>query len=68
MRVLGGKVRNNSMVADNEPNFETGEKILLYLNKDNYEVTKNFSHEHFVVTGYMQGKFKLTDNGKAIGW
>lgn len=68
MRVLGGKVRNNSMVADNEPNFETGEKILLYLNKDNYEATKNFSHEHFVVTGHMQGKFKLTDNGKAIGW
>ena len=51
-----------------EPSFETGEKVLLYLTKDNHEATKNISPKHLVITGHMQGKFKLTDNGKAMGW
>lgn len=68
VRVLGGKVGNDAMVTDEEPSFKPGEKVLLYLTKDNYEATKNISPQHFVVTGHMQGKFELTDNGKAIGW
>ncbi|MDW5550716.1 hypothetical protein [Methanosarcina sp.] len=68
VRVLGGKVGDDAMVTDEEPSFKPGEKVLLYLTKDNYEATKNISPQHFVVTGHMQGKFELTDNGKAVGW
>lgn len=68
VRVFGGKVGDDIIVTDEEPSFKPGEKVLLYLAKDNYEATKNISPQHFVVTGHMQGKFELTDNGKAVGW
>lgn len=68
VRVIGGAVGNISMSLDNEPSFRSGEKVLLYLTRDTYPDTKNVGPEHLVVTGYLQGKFTLTDDGKAIGW
>jgi hypothetical protein len=68
VRVKGGNVGSNTMKTDDEPTFKSGEKVLLYLTKDDYKATKDIGPDHFVVTGYMQSKFKLTDNGKAIGW
>ena len=68
IRTFGGTVGNVSMTSDAEPKFETGEKILLYLSKDTNPSTKNIGSEHFIVTDFYEGKFTLTDDGKAIGY
>lgn len=65
---VGGTVGNDSMAVEDEPSFKTGEKVLLYLTKDTSPGTKDIGPEHFKVTGYIQGKFALTDDGRAIGW
>lgn len=66
VRVIGGTIEDISMTTDYEPSFKTGEKVLLYLSKDQYTATNNVGSEHLVVTGCLQGKFTLTDNGKAV--
>jgi hypothetical protein len=66
VRVIGGTIENISMTTDYEPSFKTGEKVLLYLSKDQYTATNNVGFKHLVVTGYLQGKFTLTDDGKAV--
>lgn len=66
VRVDGGTVGNDTYEAMYEPSFKANEKVLLYLVEDVTNRTKDISPEHFKVTGYMQGKFTLTDNGKAI--
>ncbi|AKB78093.1 hypothetical protein MSHOH_1610 [Methanosarcina horonobensis HB-1 = JCM 15518] len=67
VRATGGTVGNDSMSADHEPSFKTGEKVLLYLIEDTDPQIKNIGPKHFTVTGYKQGKFTLTDDGQAIG-
>jgi hypothetical protein len=52
--------------SDYEPSFEIGENVLLYLMKDDNPGTKDISPDHFIVTGCLQGKYTLTDDGKAI--
>lgn len=66
VRVVGGTIGNITMTSDIEPNFKPGEEVLLYLSNDTYPYTKDIDSEHFVVTGHVQGKFKLTDDGKAV--
>lgn len=66
VRVYGGTVGNDTLVVDFEPTFQPGEKVLLYLMKDATKGTSNIGPEHFKVTGLMQGKFTLTDDGKAV--
>jgi len=68
VRVEGGKVGNDTLLADYEPSLEKGEKVLLYLMKDDYPGTKDIAPEHFRVTGFIQGKYTLTGDGKAIGF
>jgi hypothetical protein len=65
VRSIVGTIGNVSMTSDAEPSFKTGEKVLLYLSKDDSPNTKDISPEHFIVTGFFQGKFTLTDDGKA---
>ena len=67
IRSIGGTTENISMTSDAEPSFKTGEKVLLYLSKDDDPSTKDIGPEHFIVTDYYEGKFTLTDDGKAIG-
>lgn len=66
VRVEGGKVGNDNLVVEYEPTFQPSEKVLLYLMKDDSPSTKNVSPDHFIVTGCLQGKFTLTDDGKAV--
>ncbi|WP_229397121.1 hypothetical protein [Methanosarcina sp. DH1] len=66
VRVTGGTVGNVKMTTDADPSFKTGEKVLIYLNKDNNSNTKDFGPEHFIVTNFYRGKYTLTDDGKAI--
>lgn len=68
VRSIVGKIGNVSMTSDAEPSFKNGEKVLLYLSKDDNPGTKDIGPEHFIVTGYFQGKFTLTNDGKAIGY
>jgi len=66
VRVDGGTVGNDTYMAMYEPSFNSNEKVLLYLIKDATNRTKDISPEHYRVTGCMQGKFTLTDDGKAV--
>ncbi|WP_292388854.1 hypothetical protein [Methanosarcina sp. UBA5] len=68
VRSTVGTIGNVSMTSDAEPSFKTGEKVLLYLSKDDNPATKDVGPEHFIVTDFFEGKFTLTDDGKAIGF
>lgn len=68
VRSTVGTIGNVSMTSDAEPSFKTGEKVLLYLSKDDNPATKDVVPEHFIVTDFFEGKFTLTDDGKAIGF
>ncbi|WP_244603371.1 hypothetical protein [Methanococcoides sp. NM1] len=65
VRTQGGDDGYVIMDVEDEPSFASGEKVLLYLTNDTYPPTKDFGPEHFVVTGVSQGKFTLTDDGRA---
>ena len=65
VRVTGGTIGNFSMTTDAEPSFNTGEKVLLYLSKDDNPSTKDIGPEHFIVTDFHRGKYTLTEDGKA---
>jgi len=66
IRLEGGTVGDDTLVAEDEPSFKVGEKVLLYLNKDTSPGTKDIGPDHFKITGFIQGKFTLNDDGKAI--
>ncbi len=66
VRITGGTIGNVSMSTDADPSFNTSEKVLLYLNRDDNPATKDISPEHFVVLDFHRGKYTLTDEGKAI--
>jgi len=64
VRVADGTVGNDTLTMDDEPCFKTGENVLLYLTKDASPATQDIGPNHFVVTGLLQGKYTLTDDGK----
>lgn len=66
VRVLGGTVGNLTLDVEDEPSFEIGKDVLLYLVEDTYPATKVLGPEHFVICGCFQGKFSLTEDGKAV--
>jgi len=66
VRVTGGTVGDFRMTTDADPSFNTDEKVLLYLRKDERSSTKDIGPEHFLVTDYYRGKYTLTEDGKAI--
>lgn len=68
VRVEGGIVENDTLLIDYEPTFQPGENVLLYLMEDTNPATKDIGPEHFRVTGFIQGKYSLTNYGKAIGF
>lgn len=65
VRTTGGKIGNVNVTTDSDPSFKVGEKVLLFLSKDNSSDTKDFAPEHFIVTDFYLGKYTLTDDGKA---
>ena len=66
VRMLGGTVGNLTLDVEDEPSFEPGEDVLLYLVEDTKPATKDLEPEHFRVTGSFQGKYTLTGDGKAV--
>lgn len=68
VRIRGGTAGNIIMSTDFEPDFTQNESVLLYLKEDSFRLTKDIAPEHFTATGYLQGKFTLTEEGNAVGW
>ena len=66
VRILGGKVGADNMIVEDETSFTSGERVMLFLRNDDAPATKNVGMEHLAVTGISQGKFTLTDDGKAV--
>ncbi len=66
VRTEGGEDNYTIVTVDYEPSFKEGEKVLVYLRSDTYPFTKDVGQSHYVVTGYSQGKFSLTDDGIAL--
>ncbi|UGV41859.1 hypothetical protein J7W08_02305 [Methanococcoides orientis] len=66
IRTLGGEKDVIFIDVEDEPSFTPGEKVFLYLINDTWPRTMDHGPEHFVVTGVSQGKFTLTDDGRAI--
>jgi len=66
VRITGGTIGNVSMSTDADPGFKVGERVLVYLNRDDNPYTKDVGSEHFVVLNFHRGKYTLTDDGKAI--
>ncbi len=66
VRIEGGEDELVSMSVDYEPQFKEGENVLIYLRKDTYPNFKDVGPKHYVVTGYCQGKFSLTDDQMAV--
>lgn len=64
VRTIGGTVGNISRTDDLEANFKVGEKVLLFLYKDDFSNDVS-SEPSFSVTDFYKGKFTLTDDGKA---
>lgn len=66
VRIEGGEDNYTTVTIDYEPSFKEGEKVLVYLRNDTSPFTKDVGQRHYVVTGYSQGKFSLTDDGIAV--
>lgn len=66
VRITGGTIGRVGMSTDADPSFKIGEKVLIYLSKDDNPYTKDFGPEHFIVTDFHRGKYTLTDDGKVI--
>lgn len=67
VRTLGGRVENDGQSVEDQPSYSTGEKVLIFLKKDNNFKTKDFGDEHFVTVGQMQGKIPIVQNNVVIG-
>jgi hypothetical protein len=65
VRTLGGTVDEDSMEFKDEAKFEVGEKVLVFLTKED-PFTANISPEHYRILSWKHGKFRLTEDGLAI--
>jgi len=58
VRTFGGIVGQDRMVAESEPELELGQTYILFLSKDTGK-TAEIGPEHYLVTGAVQGAFKM---------
>lgn len=68
VRVQGGEVGEDTLIADYEASFENDEMVLLFLSEDDSSATNKVGPDHYVVTGSLMGKYTLTDDGNAVGY
>lgn len=61
VRILGGQVGEDTMITEDEAEFELGENVLLFLTKED-PFTDNSAGTHYRVTGWMNGKFNLIND------
>ncbi|MBE0428125.1 MAG: hypothetical protein IBX72_15995 [Nitrospirae bacterium] len=65
VRTLGGNVGDDFMLVEDEAKFEVGEKVLLFLTKED-PFTDNSAGTHYRVTGWKFGKFSITNDNQAL--
>lgn len=65
VRTLGGNVGADFMLVEDEAKFEVGEKVLLFLTKED-PFTDNSAGTHYRVTGWKHGKFSITKDNQAV--
>ncbi|WP_440947841.1 hypothetical protein ACSAZL_06220 [Methanosarcina sp. T3] len=61
VRVMGGEVGEDRVIVTDEAEFEPGEKVLLFLTRED-PFTEKLGGEHFRVTSWAHGKFKIVDD------
>ncbi|OPZ94965.1 MAG: hypothetical protein BWY74_00129 [Firmicutes bacterium ADurb.Bin419] len=58
VRIEKGYDTDTQVISDGYPDFEVGEKVILFLSKDDSDIADNTS-DYYVLTGMCQGKFEL---------
>jgi hypothetical protein len=64
VRTLGGTVGSDSMAVEDEASFKAGERVFVFLTKDD-PFTLGIQPEHYRVVGWIHGKFRIED-GQAV--
>ena len=65
VRTQGGQVGDDSVFVEDEARFELGEKVILFLTKED-PFTDNSDGTHYRVTGWKHGKFSITKENQAV--
>jgi len=66
IRVLGGIVEPQGQFSEDQPTYQTNEKVLVFLKKDSNPKTKDVGIEHMTTTGLIQGKISISQNNEVI--
>ncbi len=66
VRMLGGTVGKDVQSVEDQPSFDTNEKVLIFLKKDSDPRTKDIGYEHFTTVGLAQGKISILPNNDVI--
>ncbi|MBW6518030.1 MAG: hypothetical protein K0A89_05970 [ANME-2 cluster archaeon] len=65
VRTSGGQVGNYIGIVEDEAKFEEGEKVMLFLTKED-PFTDNSARTHYRVTSWKFGKFSITEDNQAV--
>lgn len=66
VRVLGGIIGQDRMDVGDQPSYNKGEKVLIFLKKDDDDRTKDIGDQHFVTVGAVQGKVSISPNNEVV--
>lgn len=61
VRIETGHDGNTTYISDGYPEFKPGEKVILFLSKDESDIADT-SANYYVLTGMLQGKFLLKNS------
>lgn len=59
VRIRGGTVGQDTMLADYEPEFTVGQRVVLLLRSEDDRIAGNIGPDHYVVVGAIQGKYDI---------
>ena len=67
IQTRGGRIDDSVTIAEDEPEFQLGEEVLLFLkHKPDSSSSANLDLNSFIVTGMLQGKWSYKDS-QAVG-
>lgn len=64
VRINKGEDENTIVYSDGYPDFEIGEKVLLFLARDDSDVATD--EDYYVICGMLQGKYNLDENSQTF--
>ena len=65
VRTCGGQVGNDFSIVEDEAKFDVGEKVMLFLTKED-PFTDNSAGTHYRVAFWKFGKFSITEDNQAL--